>query len=247
MKTSFVFFLILFLAFTTTLFSQVSYEALNYSLRSHNEWRSVNLGDSQRAQSLHPNLTSDLNAGETYYRSYIPVDAGDSAFLLRKKYKDRSWIHRKLLKENFIIIDTGIFYVTIDPLFNFSGGGSEFTHGSDVSIPVESGQRNIYTNTRGLLLKADIGSKFSLESYFYENQSKLPRYINDFVGEYDVVPGQGRVKEFKEDGFDYAQSGGYFSYAPWSRFNVQIGHHKFFIGDGYRSLCFLTMHLIILF
>ena len=236
MKTSFVFFLVLYLAFTATLISQVSYEALNYSLRSHNEWKTVNLSDSQRAQSLHPNLLSDLNAGEAYYRSYIPIDEGDSAFLIRRKYKERSWVHRKLLKENFIIIDTGIFYVTIDPLFNFSGGQAKFNHHGDRNSPATNGEGNIYTNTRGLLLKADIGSKFSLESYFYENQSKLPRYISDFVEEFDVVPGQGRVKDFKEDGFDYAQSGGYFSYAPWSRFNVQVGHHKFFIGDGYRSL-----------
>ena len=224
-----------FLLLGVSLKSQVRFETLNYSLRSHNEWRTYALSDTARNQSLHPNLLGDLNAGQTWYRSYVPADKGDSAFLLRKKYKERSLFHRKFFKENLVIIDTGILYLTMDILFNSSGGANYYDYTDENSV-ASSGKKTIYTNTRGLLLKADLGEKFSLETYFYENQSSFSKYMSSFVDEYDVVPGQGRVKDFNEDGFDYAYSGGYFSYAPWQRFNIQVGHHKHFIGDGYRSL-----------
>ncbi len=123
-------------------------------------------------------------------------------------------------------------YITIDPLINVSRG-QEKIESNDQN---NSETRDIYTNTRGIMLKADIGKKLSFESYFYENQSSFPDYIEKFVTEREVVPGQGRVKDFKEGDFDFAQSGAYFSYAPFKTFNLQFGHHKQFIGDGYRSL-----------
>ena len=52
---------------------------------------------------------------------------------------------------------------------------------------------------------------------------------------YGVVPGRGRAKNFKEDGFDYPVAEAYLSYTPNKFFNFQFGNGKNFIGDGYRS------------
>ena len=213
---------------------QVSYQFLNYSLRTSNDWQRSGQSDSVRQSSFYPNIVSDLGSSATDYNGYLPVNRADSLFLKNRKYSERSWFHRKLLKEHFVVVDTGLLYLTIDPLFNFSAGSGKFSrYEGDGRFAENKGK--VYTNTRGILVKGDLGTKLSFESYFYENQSRLPGYVSDFVDEYGVVPGQGRVKNFKGNAYDYAQSGGYVSYAPFRNFNIQAGHHKHFIGDGYRS------------
>ena len=136
-------------------------------------------------------------------------------------------IKNKLIKENLIIFsDTADkFHLTIDPLFNVE-------YGEDL----EDSSKSFYKNTRGLLIRGDIGTKFSFESSFLENQATFVKYIHDFNDTFLVVPGQGRWKRFKKDGYDFAMSSGYISYSPSKHFNFQVGTGKHFVGDGYRSL-----------
>jgi hypothetical protein len=156
--------------------------------------------------------------------------------------KDRSkpWLLRKIKKESLIIVNdtSDKFNFTIDPLFNF-----EF--GTDLA---DTSHEKLYKNTRGFLVRGNIGEKFAFESSFYENQATYAKYIDDYIHstddlfpqtanyEYNVVPGQGRSKHFKKNGYDYAMASGYISYSPNKIFNFQVGHGKHFVGDGYRSL-----------
>lgn len=141
-----------------------------------------------------------------------------------EKDTSRSLFIRKLKKESlFIIRDTADkFLLAIDPLFTFEYGKDQFD--------------SYYKNTRGVLFRGDIGSGFSFESSFYENQATFVEYIKKFNDTYLVVPGQGRWKKFKENGYDFAMASGYISYSPGKHFNFQVGHGKHFVGDGYRSL-----------
>lgn len=142
--------------------------------------------------------------------------------------KERSLFRRKLFDENLIIIKdtTDKFYLTIDPLFNL-----EF--GKDLK---DSLNEKLYKNTRGVLIRGNVGNKFSFESSFYENQATFVNYIDNFNDTFLVVPGQGRWKKFKTNGYDFAMASGYISYSPNRHFNFQLGHGKHFAGDGYRSL-----------
>lgn len=135
---------------------------------------------------------------------------------------------RKLNYENLIIARDSAekFRLTIDPLFNFE-------YGKDLE---DDSTDYFYKNTRGVLVRGDIGSKFSFESSFYENQATFVDYISAFNDAYLVVPGQGRWKKFKKTGYDFAMASGYVSYSPNKHFNFQVGHGKHFVGDGYRSL-----------
>jgi hypothetical protein len=163
---------------------------------------------------------------ECSFRNSIDVAKQlDSNYVLPPRSK---WLKRKLKQESFIIVNdtSDKFHLTIDPLFNFQLGRG------DDGIK----NQNYYNNTRGFILRSDIGKQFSFESSFYENQSTFPSYIADYADTFKIVPGQGRWKKFKSNGFDYAMASGYVSYTPSKHINLQLGTGKHFIGDGYRSL-----------
>lgn len=163
-----------------------------------------------------------------------------TAIRIEIRDKSKSAFYRKLKTESlFIINDTADnFHLTIDPILNF-----EF--GKDMA---DTSGEKLYKNTRGFIARGSIGEKFAFETSFYENQSTFPKYIDDYIistddlfpqtanYNYNVVPGQGRSKVFKKNGYDYAMASGYISYSPNKIFNIQVGHGKHFVGDGYRSL-----------
>ncbi|MFI5150609.1 MAG: hypothetical protein ACHQRM_12800 [Bacteroidia bacterium] len=118
------------------------------------------------------------------------------------------------------------FHMTIDPLLNFEFGKDQ----------EDKTGRKLSVNTRGFLIQGDIGTHFSFGSSFFENQAFVPHYLDSVVRATQVMPGQGRWKDFKKGGYDYSMSSGYVSYSPNKHFNIQGGNGKHFIGDGYRSL-----------
>ena len=102
-----------------------------------------------------------------------------------------------------------------------------------------------YNNTRGLQIQGSLGKKFSFSTSFYESQGRFADYFNQYaesIGkpgsetEVAIIPGRGIAKRFKSDSYDYPVAEAYLSYSPAKFLNVQFGHGKNFIGDGYRSL-----------
>ncbi|MCI5055049.1 MAG: hypothetical protein MRY83_03015, partial [Flavobacteriales bacterium] len=139
------------------------------------------------------------------------------------KFKD------KLKREDLVWIEKENFTLRINPLFNF---------GLTVDLADTTGRSdslNFYQNTRGMEVRADILNKVHIYTAFWENQSFLPNYQNDFVQQYNVIPGQGRIKPFKNGGYDFAMSNAYVSYDVNKNLNLKFGHGKNFVGNGYRS------------
>ncbi|TLX76643.1 hypothetical protein E9993_06890 [Labilibacter sediminis] len=117
--------------------------------------------------------------------------------------------------------------IKINPLFDI-GVGKETVDGTTT-----------WNNTRGLFIEGTFGKNFYFYTDFVENQSVFPNYIDDFVRERKVVPGQGKNKNFDNQNtntHDYSQATGFISYNPAKWFNIQLGNGKNFIGDGHRSL-----------
>ena len=139
---------------------------------------------------------------------------------------NRSFFARKLFYENLIQVDSNNYGFTVDPLLNLElGKEQEDTAGT-----------NYYTNTRGFLIKGYIGNNFAFVSAFRENQSVFPGYYASIVDSLKAVPGQGRSKSFKNNGYDYAQATGSIMYQASQNILLQLGTDKFFIGNGYRSM-----------
>ena len=159
-------------------------------------------------------------------KPYIDLEAKRTNLLKKRE----TWGGRKLHNEHLALVKGKNFWFTLNPVFDLQIGKDN----SDVDYT--------YNNTRGLQIQGSLGKKFSFSTSFYESQGRFADYVNDYArrietndNAYGVVPGRGRSKQFKEDGFDYPVAEAYLSYTPNKFFNFQFGNGKNFIGDGYRS------------
>jgi len=116
--------------------------------------------------------------------------------------------------------------IKIDPIINFELG-NDF---------LDTLNQRLFTNTRGAMVSGSIGPKVYFETMFSENQALFPAYIYNSSNVSKVVPGQGRFKNFKTYGFDFAFASGFVSIQATKNFNLQLGHGKQKVGHGYRSL-----------
>lgn len=97
----------------------------------------------------------------------------------------------------------------------------------------------LFINTRGVEVRGMVDRKVGFYTYLTDNQAMLPSYVAEGMGTTGVVPHEGFWKEYKEgEGVDFLHARGYVSFEATKSINVQFGHDRFFIGNGYRSLIF---------
>ncbi|WP_010228085.1 hypothetical protein [Gillisia marina] len=143
-----------------------------------------------------------------------------------------SWVGRKIWDEHLVTFQGENYWFTGDVVLDLQIG-KDFQ--SDVEFT--------YNNTRGAIFQGGLGENFNFYTVVFESQGRFADYFNryaesigPFGGNPAIVPGRGIAKEFLEDGYDFPVAEGYLSYKVSDFFNVQFGHGKNFIGDGYRSL-----------
>ena len=133
------------------------------------------------------------------------------------------------------------YYLKISPAIDFA-------YGKDLADTIS---RTLFQNTRGLHVEGNLFKNFAFSTSLYENQGRYTQYETSyykslgelypssdttFLTQNAVIPGGGRTKEFKVDGFDYAFAVGYFVYQPFKWLRIMAGNNSQFIGDGHRSL-----------
>lgn len=117
-----------------------------------------------------------------------------------------------------------IFSLHINPLMQLSLG-NEFQ------------EKTYYNNIRGIQGYGYIGSTLFFHTAYYESQSIFPDYLQSFVADTGIVPGQGRVKGLVNNkSFDYGWAESVLMYKPNDRIDISFGHNKNHIGFGYRSM-----------
>jgi len=148
------------------------------------------------------------------------------------KKEGDSWFHRKLWNEHLAQLQGDNYWFTVDAVVDLQLG-------KDTDAEFSS----TYNNTRGVYIQGGLGKKFSFSASVYESQGRFADYFNRYAESLKafgpdpaIIPGRGIAKEFKSNGYDYPVAEGYLSYSPVDFINVQFGHGKNFIGDGYRSL-----------
>ena len=148
--------------------------------------------------------------------------------------KDKeSWLGRKLYNEHLVSVQGEDYWFTVDPIIDWQVGRD--SEAEDFSTT--------YNNTRGVFVQAGLGKNFNFTASIYESQGRFAQYFNQYAESLKafgpdpaIIPGRGIAKRFKSDAYDYPVAEGYLSYTPTKFLNVQFGHGKNFIGDGYRSL-----------
>ncbi len=153
---------------------------------------------------------------------------GENQKILKNK---TSWLGRKWWNEHFITLKGKDYWLTVDP-------GVDLQLGKDFDADIDT-----YNNTRLVYTQGGIGKSISFFAVIYESQGRFAGYFNRYAesikpdgGNPAIIPGRGIAKKFKDDSYDYPVATGHVSYTPSKAFNLQLGHGKLFIGDGYRSL-----------
>ena len=167
-----------------------------------------------------PYLYSEVNR-------YYNFEAENQKLLKNKT----SWFGRKWWNEHMVTIKGEDYWITLDP-------GVDLQAGRDFDADIDT-----WNNTRLVYTQGGIGKQFNFFAVIYESQGLFADYFNRFAearkpdgGNPAIIPGRGIAKEFNDDAYDYPIATGHISYSPAKWFNIQLGHGKNFLGDGYRSL-----------
>lgn len=93
-----------------------------------------------------------------------------------------------------------------------------------------------YINLRGIEMRALIDDKIGVYTFIGENQARLPAYVQASLDPYRVVPHESLWKDFAGGGVDFLQARGYLTFRASRHIDIQFGHDRNFIGNGYRSM-----------
>jgi len=163
-----------------------------------------------------------------YRRSEVNEITNRDSVIKDKYYQGKfynTWLGGAVFNEDVLKVRTTDFDLSINPIFNFNGG-----------MEMNSDAGNTYVNTRGLFIEGRIGEEVTFFTSFTENQARYAGYVNSFIEDSKVVPGQGFARDFKEDAYDFSNAYGMVSFTPNKFFNFSLGQGKQFFGEGYRSL-----------
>ncbi|MAX71202.1 MAG: gliding motility protein RemB [Flavobacteriaceae bacterium] len=143
-----------------------------------------------------------------------------------------TWFGRKLYNEHLVQLQGEDYWFTVDPIVDLQVGKD-----------TEADFNSTWNNTRGIFIQAGLGKRFNISTSVYESQGRFADYFNNYAESLKafgpdpaIIPGRGIAKRFKENSYDYPVAEAYLSYTPADFLNIQFGHGKNFIGDGYRSL-----------
>ena len=146
-----------------------------------------------------------------------------------------SWFHRKFFQEHLLEVKQPNFNINADVIFDECIGYSK--RPIPTIIPSDETTHVPSMNTRGFEISGNFSDKFYFESAFYENQGRFGGYVDSFIRQRLVIPGQGAYKNVGDGkGFDFSAASTRLVFMPNKHFSFDLGYGKNFIGDGYRSM-----------
>lgn len=129
-------------------------------------------------------------------------------------------------KSDFYVYKTDDFVLRINPALTFSVGkdGDE--------------DQTLYTNTRGAEIQGEIDGKVGFYSMLTTTQARFPDYVHDFIRSKRAFPYEGFWKDGEGNSrtWDFFHARGYLTFNLTKSINIQAGHDKHFMGNGFRSL-----------
>ena len=89
--------------------------------------------------------------------------------------------------------------------------------------------------SRGVVLRGSIDKKVGFYTYFTSSEAFFPSWVKGYAEYNGAVPGEGFWKEDNGNGYSYFSAMGHISYNITKHIEVELGHDRNFIGEGYRS------------
>lgn len=137
------------------------------------------------------------------------------------------------------------FYQT--PAHLFEVNTEHFRLRANPMLHLLAGQQNgeptlLFINQRGLEVRGDADGRIFFYTDLVETQAQFANYVDEWVKNYQSLPGVGFFKPYRarwlrsETAYDYniAQAG--IGFRLSRHVGLQLGHGRFFIGHGQRSL-----------
>ena len=232
-----------FLLFSATLWAQSNYATLNEDYYHTIDRYEIKAGRVRPEifTAVKPYKRSDIIAFLDSVDQYNVFGSAADQFNLDYLRNDSwEWSHapfsdsKKPFLKSFYKKKSDLFYVDV-PEFDlhlnpvlYLGAGNDSRNDE---MP--------FINTRGIEIRGMIDRKVGFYTYLTDNQAILPSYVFDQMAENPVIPHEGFWKDFKDGtGVDFFQARGYVTFEATKHINLQFGHDRFFIGNGYRSLIF---------
>lgn len=186
------------------------------------------------------NARFDSLAVDPFTRHLLPTAGpGDSRKPFLKNF------YRK--KADFYSLKTPDLDLHVNPVFYFGVGAENVTYRDQESLAQPNNRQALFVNTRGLEVRGTIANRLGFYTFFADNQTINPEYIRQYGlvygptyepsgGPLYTSPGQSFVKKFGTNGVDFLSARGYITFNALKVINVQFGHDRNFIGNGFRSL-----------
>jgi hypothetical protein len=181
----------------------------------------------------------DLSPQDKFNLEYLENDSwewakSDSAGKSRKPI----WNVFYTKKSDAYSSSNDVFDIHINPVVNFEVGTIEGKNATSSTL-----------NTRGVEIRGMINRKVSFYTFLTDNISLIPDYVKEFVDKYNQneqrvagrlpgMPGEGLTKEFRQDPLstDFFSARAYITFQATKNIQVQFGHDKNIVGNGFRSL-----------
>jgi hypothetical protein len=189
----------------------------------------LNLYDEKRISNVNQKNDQQNELGKFYSSDdHIDLNILDSS----EVYKEATPILKYFYKNgaHLISINTENFSLRVNPILHAEIGNST----NDTS--------SVFQNTRGLTLKGYIDNKLYFYSQVIENQQGFLNYIDEYINKYSAIPNNGFYKNYnssvigKLSGYDFLNAQGHIGIPISKSVNIELGHGRHMIGDGYRSL-----------
>lgn len=167
------------------------------------------------------------SAADQFNYDYLSQDSWEWSDTVNSESLRPVLKHLYKKKADFFSVSTPDFDLHVNPVLYLAAGND--SRREDM----------LFTNTRGVEVRGMVDRKVGFYTYLADNQALLPSYVADRMVETGVVPHEGFWKRYKEgEGVDFLQARGYITFQATKSIDVQFGHDRFFIGNGYRSLIF---------
>jgi hypothetical protein len=148
-------------------------------------------------------------------------------------------------KADFYSHKTADFDIHVNPVVSFGMGQDQVAPrvgaGELGILPASVGRP--YISTRGAELRGNIQKRLGFYAFVADNQVIFPFYASQYRllygladGNVGFAPGEGVAKPLPNNGADFITARGYITFNFLKIVNLQFGHDRNFIGNGFRSL-----------